>query len=146
MQSGTDDSQNSFTIQTKLHALLLRTSPSPSAPRTLKVIINRNDVDFSVAEDATATQEFELSQTSEIQELPVKRARFGAVRSVTLFFPDNFGEGEEETTRLSYLGFKGEPGMALGRAPGRIVYESAAQPGDHTVKGVGVNQMGKHVG
>jgi hypothetical protein len=103
-------------------------------------------VDFSVAEDAAATQEFELAQTSEVQELPVKRARFGAVRRVTLFFPDNFGDGEEDVTRLSYVGFKGEPGMALGRAPGRIVYESAAQPGDHKVKGVGVNQMGHHIG
>ncbi|KAK3943511.1 PITH domain-containing protein [Diplogelasinospora grovesii] len=148
-----------FTGQVKLHSILLRSSDSPSAPKTLKVIINREDVDFSVAEEASGTQTFELSRTSEIQELPVKRARFNAVRRLALFFPDNFGssgdrnsdesdsgnDGDEEVTRLSYLGFKGEWSQ-LGRAPVSILYEAAANPADHKVKGVGANAMGHGVG
>ena len=55
----------------KLHSILLRTSDSDSAPRTMKVIINRDDVDFGVAEETGGTQEFELSRTGEVQELAV---------------------------------------------------------------------------
>jgi hypothetical protein len=62
---------NRFTGQVNLHSILLRTSDSDSAPRTMKVIINRDDVDFGVAEETSGTQEFELSRTGEVQELPV---------------------------------------------------------------------------
>ncbi|KAK3488302.1 PITH domain-containing protein [Neurospora crassa] len=123
-----------FTAQIKLHSVLLRTSPSPSAPRTLRLLANADIHDFGQAEDSTPTQEFELSQTSEIQELPVKRAKFNAVQRLCLFFPDNFSQGEEDETRISYIGFKGE-WMTLGQAPKNIVYEAAARPTDHKVKG-----------
>lgn len=138
--------ENSFTGQVKLHSILLRTSQSSSAPKTLKVFQNRDDIDFAAAEDLPPTQEFELAQTSEVQELPVKRAKFGKVQRLTLFFPDNFDEDDdEEVTRMSYLGFKGE-WMQLGRAPANILYEAAANPGDHKVKGTNVNQMGSGIG
>lgn len=71
----------------------------------------------------------------------MRRARFNAVRRLTLFFPDNFGDGDEDVTRISYLGFRGE-WTALGRAPQNILYEAAANPGDHRVKGVGVRNQG----
>jgi hypothetical protein len=120
-------------------------------------------VDFGVAEETTGTQEFELSRTGEVQELMVvgffwtmssracfanegqRRARFNAVRRLTLFFPDNFGDGDEDVTRISYLGFKGE-WMQLGRAPANILYEAAANPSDHKIKGTNVNQMGSGIG
>jgi hypothetical protein len=98
-----------------------------------------------VAEELEATQVFELSQTSEVQELPVKRARFGKIQRLTLFFPDNFGDGDQDVTRVSYLGFKGE-WMQLGRAPATITYEAAANPSDHAIKGTSVNQTGSHIG
>lgn len=128
-----------------MHSILLRTSDSDSAPKTLKVIINREDVDFSIAEDSEGTQAFELSRTSEVQELPVRRARFNAVRRIALFFPDNFGDGDEDVTRISYVGFRGE-WMQLGRAPANILYEAAANPADHKLKGTNVNQMGSGIG
>ncbi|KAK4189986.1 PITH domain-containing protein [Podospora australis] len=134
-----------FTGQVKLHSILLRTSDSDSAPRTLKVIVNRDDVDFGVAEEAQGTQTFELSRTGDVQEIAVKRARFNAVRRLSLFFPDNFGDGDEDVTRISYLGFKGE-WMQLGRAPANILYEAAANPADHKLKGTNVNQMGSGIG
>ncbi|KAG7121768.1 PITH domain-containing protein P35G2.02 like [Verticillium longisporum] len=134
-----------FTAQVKLHALLLRTSPAPSAPRTLHVFLNRDDLDFASAEDSPPTQTFELAQTSDVQEIPVRRALFGKVRRLTLFFPDNFSAGDDDVTRLSYVGFRGE-WTALGRAPTNIVYESAARPSDHTVKGTGINQVGGGIG
>ncbi len=135
----------SFTGQVKLHSILIRTSNSSSAPQTLKAFVNRDDLDFSSASDLSATQEFHLSQTSEVQDVPVKRALFGKVQSLTLFFVDNFGLGEEDTTRIAYLGFKGE-WMQLGRAPTNIIYEAAANPSDHVLKGTAVNKMGSGLG
>lgn len=64
---------------------------------------------------------------------------------MTLFFPDNFGDGDEDVTRLGYLGFKGE-WMQLGRAPTNILYEAAANPSDHEIKGTNINQMGSGIG
>lgn len=75
----------------------------------------------------------------------MKRALFGKVQSLTMFFEDNFGDGEEDVTRMSYAGFKGE-WMQLGRAPQNIVYEAAANPSDHKLKGTAVNQMGSQLG
>jgi hypothetical protein len=106
------------------------------------VFINRDDLDFSTASDLTPTQQFELSQTSEIQDISVKRALFGKVQSLTLFVEDNYGE---DVSRMSYLGFKGD-WMQLGRAPTNILYEAAANPNDHTIKGTSVNQMGSSLG
>lgn len=90
-------------------------------------------------------QELELSQTSDLQEIPVRRALFNGVHQLTLFFVDNFSDGEEDVSRISYLGFKGE-WTQLGRAPANILYEAAPQPGDHTIKGTGVNKMGSGIG
>ncbi|KAI1107380.1 DUF1000 domain protein [Jackrogersella minutella] len=126
-----------FTGQVKLHSIQIRSSPSDSAPRTLKVFINRDDVDFGLAEQLPPTQTFELSQTSEVQELPVKRALFGKVQRLALFFEDNFGD---DLSRLSYLGFKGE-WMRLGRAPAHILYEAAPNPNDHAFTGTSVNRL-----
>lgn len=134
-----------FTAQIKLHSILLRTSPSLSAPKTLHLHINQDNLDFSSAEEAKPVQTLELSQTSDVQEIPVKRALFGKVQRLALFFADNFGDGEEDVTRLSYVGFKGE-WTRLGKAPTNIIYEAAAQPGDHKVKGTSVNQMGSGIG
>ncbi|RDL39035.1 Galactose-binding protein [Venustampulla echinocandica] len=131
-----------FTGQVKLHSILIRTSNSSSAPQTLKVFINRDDLDFSTASDLSPTQEFSLSQTSGIQDIPVKRALFGKVQSLNLFVEDNYGD---DVTNISYLGFKGD-WMQLGRAPTNILYEAAANPNDHAVKGTSVNQMSSGLG
>jgi len=80
-----------------------------------------------------------------VQDIPVKRALFGKVQSLTLFFEDNFGQGEEDVTRVTYLGFKGE-WMQLGKAPTNILYEAAANPADHAVKGTAINKMGSNLG
>lgn len=75
----------------------------------------------------------------------MKRALFGKVQRLTLFFVDNFGDGDEDVTRVSYLGFKGE-WMQLGRAPSQILYEAAPNPNDHALKGTGVNAMSSGIG
>ena len=134
--------KSSFTGQVKLHSILIRTSNSDCAPKKLKVFINRDDLDFAAASDLQATQEFDLSRTSEVQDIHVKRALFGKVQSLTLFFVDNYGE---DTTRISFLSFRGD-WMQLGRAPTNILYEAAANPSDHAVKGTSMSQTGSILG
>jgi hypothetical protein len=98
-----------------------------SAPKTVKLFVNREDLDFDTASEAEATERLELAQDLRVLEYPVKRNRFTMTRSLTLFFEDNWGA---ETTRISYLGFKGEF-MPLSKEPVSVLYESAANPADH---------------
>ncbi len=116
-----------FAGQVKLQSILIRTSNDSSAPKTLKLFINRENLDFDTASEAEATEVLELAQDPRIQEYPVKRHRFTTTRSLTLFFEDNWGA---ETTVISYLGFKGEF-MSLSKEPISVLYESAANPADH---------------
>ncbi|KAK4635203.1 PITH domain-containing protein [Fulvia fulva] len=133
-----------FTAQIRLHSILIRTSMTDSAPMTLKVYVNREGLDFSTASDLQPTQTLELAQSNEVQEVPVKRALFNTVRSLDLFFEDNWGRGDEDETRISYMGFKGE-WMKLSREPVNFLYEAAANPKDHTLaSGVG-ERMGSDI-
>lgn len=111
----------------KLHAILLRTEDSSSSPRTLKLFHNRDDLDFSAASDLAPTQTLEISQTNDIQEIPVKRTSFGNVYNLNLFFEDNCGD---EVTRIYWIAFKGEF-TELSREPIEVLYEKAANPKDH---------------
>ena len=120
----------------KLHSILIRTSTDSSAPKTLHLYLNRNDLDFSSAEDLEPTQTLTLSQTSEVQDVPVKRSLFNNTYSLTLFFKEAHGA---DATEIFYLGFKGEF-TRLNREPVEVLYEKAANPKDHTPI-VGVNDM-----
>ena len=106
---------------------MIRTANDASAPRTLKLFINRENLDFETASEAEATERLELAQDLRVLEYPVKRNRFTMTRSLTLFFEENWGA---ETTKISYLGFKGEF-MPLSKEPVSVLYESAANPADH---------------
>lgn len=118
----------------KLHAILIRSSEESSAPKTLRLFSNRDDLDFSTVSDVQPTQTLELSQTSEVQELPVKRTLFGNTYNINLFIADSFGD---DVTRVYWIGFKGEF-MNLNREPVEVLYEKAANPKDHTlIQGVG---------
>ena len=91
------------------------------------------------------TQTLDLAQTNDVQEHPVKRALFNTTRSLQLFFENNFSDGEEDVTRVSYLAFKGEF-MKLSKEPVNFLYEAAANPADHKAI-VGTKQgMGSNVG
>ncbi|KAK2805995.1 hypothetical protein FQN50_006010 [Emmonsiellopsis sp. PD_5] len=138
-----------FTGQTKLHSLLLYSPPTPSAPHTIKLYRNRPDLDFSTAADLPPTQTLSIPQTltgtsSDVLELPLNRAQFNNTTSITLFFEDNWSRGEEEVTRVGYVGFKGSH-MALSREPVSFLYEAAANPRDHKVI-QGVEGVGRTVG
>ena len=129
-----DTKVDRFAGTVKLHAILIRTSDSDSAPKTLKLYANRNDLDFSAASGLEPTQTLTLSQTSQVQEVPVKRRLFGNTYCLTLFVEDGYGA---EATEIYYLGLKGDF-TKLNREPFEVLYEKAANPRDHAPI-VGVN-------
>lgn len=124
--------------------------PGPPAPKTLKLFRNREDLDFTTAADLQPTQTLVVppvsgaGQQREVVELPVNRAQFNATTSITLFIEDNYGDGDEDVTKLSYVGFKGQF-TALSREPVSFLYEAAANPRDHVVM-QGLEQGGSTIG
>jgi hypothetical protein len=121
-----------FAGSCRLYALIIRTSDSDSAPQTLKLFRNRDDMDFGLASDLKPTQTLTLPKSNDVAEIPLNRALWNGSTSINLFFEDNHSGGEEEVTRVSYLGFKGDF-MALNREPVHVLYEAAANPKDHKV-------------
>lgn len=79
----------------------------------------------------------------EVMELPIKRALFNNIHSITIFVEDNHSDGDEDVTSLSYLGFKGDF-AALRKDPVITLYEAAPNPADHKnlVPGTQYGSMG----
>ncbi|PYI18747.1 DUF1000 domain protein [Aspergillus violaceofuscus CBS 115571] len=135
-----------FTGQVKVHSLLIYTAPTPSAPKTLKLFKNRDDIDFATASELSPTQTIEIPQPvagADVFEIPLNRAHWNTTTSITLFFEDNWSDGEEDVTKVGYVGFKGTF-MALNREPVNFLYEAAANPNDH-VAIQGVNGVGSRI-
>ena len=121
-----------FSGSCKLYSILMRMSDSPAAPLTLKLFRNRDDLDFSTASDLQPTQKLSLPRTNDVAEISLNRAQWNMTTNINLFFEDNHSGGEEDVTKISYLGFKGDF-MALNREPVNVLYEAAANPSDHKV-------------
>jgi len=111
----------------------------------MKVFVNRNDLDFSTASELPPVQTIELSQTSDVQDIQVKRQFYNTTQSITLFFEDNFSDGEEDVTRVSYLGFRGTF-LQLNKEGLSFVYEAAANPADHKAIVGTEHGVGHHIG
>lgn len=60
----------------------------------------------------------------------MRRVLFNTTRALALFFEDNWSDGEEDVTRISYLAFKGDY-MKLSKEPVSVLFEAAANPKDH---------------
>ena len=101
------------------------------SPSSVKLIINRDDVDFTNAADLPAAQTMEMLAEHDAQlaaDYPLKQHKFNNVRSVTLFVPDSFGG---DFSRINFLGFKGLGTGIDYRGQVECVYESRAQLKDH---------------
>jgi hypothetical protein len=80
---------------------------SLTCPSRVRLFVNRDDVDFGIAEELKPTQAFDLHEDPEARiDYPLQAHKFQNISSISLFFEDSIGE---ETTRITYLGFKGEP-------------------------------------
>jgi len=76
-------------------------------PRRLRVYANRaNIIDFSEVEDVQPSLNISLLESETgVTEYPLRMAAFSSITSLSLFFSDSVGE---ESTRIYYIGFKGE--------------------------------------
>jgi hypothetical protein len=74
-------------------------------------------------------------------EIPLNRAHWNMTTSINLFFEDNHSGGDEDVTKVFYIGLKGDF-MALNREPVNVLYEAAANPSDHAVI-QGLNNVGQ---
>ncbi|KAK9460153.1 galactose-binding domain-like protein [Lipomyces oligophaga] len=121
-----------FTGLVKLYSIFIRSIPDDTAPQTIKIFKNRDDLDFSTAMDLEGDETITHvggSSDVDIVEYPLKRSKFSNARSVTLFVVDNYGA---ETTMLTYIGFRGE-WKQLSKDPIITIYEAAANPKDHKI-------------
>ncbi|KAE8215153.1 hypothetical protein CF327_g1542 [Tilletia walkeri] len=141
LETDTDDQtliQIPFTGLVKLRSLFLKAGPNNYTPDAIYLFPNVDTMDFADAEAAVASgsgnkapsQKLEsIAVTREVVEYPLRPAKFSNVRSLTLFVPRSMGE---ETTRIYFLGFKGEWSDVKREGPTNIIYESAPQLKDHT--------------
>lgn len=119
-----------FTSQVKLRSITILGEGGDQAPKNVKIYINQPQLDFSdVHDDARQpVQTLELVQSGrEPAEYHVRPAKFHNIQHLTLFFDSNYGDGES-STKLFYLGFKGESSGQMVRSVQGIVYEAQANP------------------
>ncbi|RSH93496.1 hypothetical protein EHS25_007852 [Saitozyma podzolica] len=64
-------------------------------------------MDFSDAEAADPTQVLEVVESRDGVEYQVKAAKFASISSLTLYIPGNASDGEEDSTRIYYVGLRG---------------------------------------
>ncbi|KAI9019763.1 galactose-binding domain-like protein [Hyaloraphidium curvatum] len=124
-----------FTGLVKLKSICILGGPGESTPSRVSLFINNESLDFTSVEDTTPDQEFALLSSVPEGETPwywTKVANFKSVRHLTIFIPENYG-GEDEATRVSYIGLRGEF-ETYHRDPIITVYEAFANPADHRVR------------
>ncbi|KAF8951144.1 PITH domain-containing protein 1 [Entomortierella lignicola] len=126
-----------FTGLVKLKSISIRTDPGETAPKVLKAYVNNVDLDFTDVDSAEEKQKWTLVEdaNNQVVEYSTNVAKFTSIRSLTLFFSENYGG---DTTRINFIGLKGEF-TEFKRDPIITVYELQANPADHKVPGVNDN-------
>ncbi|GJP33523.1 hypothetical protein CLOM_g9596 [Closterium sp. NIES-68] len=120
-----------FTTDVKIKSIAIIGGADGSSPSKMRAFINREDVDFSVVNDLTPVQEWNLAENLRGElEYTTKYSKFQGVSSLTLHFPSNFGG---DFSRIYFIGLKGEATQNNRRAVAAVVYEAQANPSDHEV-------------
>ncbi|PIA12996.1 hypothetical protein COEREDRAFT_83764 [Coemansia reversa NRRL 1564] len=117
-----------FNGMVKLKSIIVWGGSDGSAPEEMQVFANRDDLDFDNVSNTKPTQVLPLvdGATAPV-EYPVRVAKFGSVRCLSLYFPGCFSE---DATTLYYLAFRGE-WEELKENPIISVYESKPNIADH---------------
>lgn len=134
------------------------TATTTAAPRTIKVFVNRPNLDFETVRDleptATITlihpsHQWESEHTGGTIDYPLRPSgRFQNVSEIALYFcdnyamPDGFGassdledyDEERVPTEITYVGLKGK-GTNVKRQAVKAVYETRGVKKDHKVPG-----------
>jgi hypothetical protein len=113
-------------------------SASTAQPRKVKLFVDRDDLDFETAQELPPQLEVDILPLDHFPEgtidYPLRPAgRFRNVTSLTIFFVDNYGESEDISTAVTYVGLKGQ-GTKMRHGIVSAVYESQGVPADHKVQ------------
>lgn len=120
-----------FTGSVKLKGIMLIGGEDQYHPRQMKLYKNRPPLGFDEL-GGEADQAFELSRgASDAVEYPVKVSKFNGVTSLLIYFPTNFGA---ETTKIYYIGLRGEFTQAQRQGVVLATYEARPNPADHKTK------------
>lgn len=108
-------------------------------PKTIKVFCNRDDLDFDTARDMEPQTTVELVTPDHCPDGTLDyvlrpSGRFQNISSLTIMVMDNFEEGDDVSTIVSYVGVKGR-GSGQKRLAVETVYETRGQKKDHKVEG-----------
>ncbi|KAF8310954.1 DUF1000-domain-containing protein [Clavulina sp. PMI_390] len=125
VDSGVDDQliiHVPFIENVKVRSILLKPARGEACPHRLRIYSNIPDgLDFDQAENTKPNLDFSLLENeNDVTEYPLRVAAFTSVNSLTLFFGPNLMFNRclaliptseapgEETSRLYYIGFRGE--------------------------------------
>jgi hypothetical protein len=119
-----------FTGNVKLKGILIRGANDDTHPARVRLFKNRPNMTFDDA-TAEAEQELELQRDpTGTCEYALKIVKFAGVNHLTLHFTRNFGE---ETTRIYYIGLKGDFTQTPRDAILIANYELAPNPAEHNI-------------
>ncbi|KAL5227755.1 hypothetical protein ABZP36_016020 [Zizania latifolia] len=118
-----------FTSDVKVKSISVVGGPDGTSPSRMRAFINREGIDFSDAQNMQPVQEWELAENLRgVLEYQTRYSRFQGVANLTLHFPDNFGG---DTTKIYYIGLRGEATQNKRDVAATIVYEIMPNPSDH---------------
>ncbi|KAM0826710.1 hypothetical protein ACQ4PT_068681 [Festuca glaucescens] len=121
-----------FTSDVKIKSIAVVGGADGSSPSRMRAFINREGIDFSDAQNMQPVQEWELAENLRgVLEYQTRYSRFQGVANLTLHFPDNFGG---DTTKIYYIGLRGEATQNKRDVVVTIVYEVMPNPSDHKTK------------
>jgi len=99
-----------------------------TAPRRVRVFLNRDDLDLSNVTEVPPTQEFALNDDTEgVIDYPTKYTKFQTVSSLTFYFSGTEGG---EKCHINFFQLKGESTKGV-RAVVNVVYEAVPNAADH---------------
>lgn len=117
-----------FTGSVKLKGIIIIGGEEETHPNKMRIFKNRPSMTFDDA-GSTPDQEFEMyPDTTGALEYATKAARFNQCESISIHFPSNFGA---ETTKVYYIGLKGDFTQAHRHEVTICTYEASANIADH---------------
>ncbi|KAL7522167.1 hypothetical protein ACHAWX_006866 [Stephanocyclus meneghinianus] len=148
----------SISVLSYADAPIFQPHRNTAAPRTLKVFVNRQNLDFETARDLEPTaaitlvsplHQWDTNHSGGTIDYPLRPAgRFQNVTEIALYFcdnyamPDGFGasndlddyDGDRVPTEITYIGLKGK-GTNVKRKAVEAIYETTGMTKDHKVPG-----------
>ncbi|XP_062202032.1 uncharacterized protein LOC133904559 [Phragmites australis] len=121
-----------FTSDVKIKSISVVGGADGTSPSRMRAFINREGIDFSDTQNMQPVQEWELAENLQgVLEYQTRYSRFQGVANLTLHFSDNFGG---DTTKIYYIGLRGEATQNKRDVVATIVYEVRPNPSDHKTK------------